>query len=238
MSKENRSRQGASSAAKRSKLGEIVVFSILRDSACADCGEDLYRGRLLRLNRERPLCLTCADLDHLVFLPRGDAALTRRATSYSTLSAVVVRFSRARKRYERQGVLVEEGALARAEQACLADADARERARERAAERREALDASYVEAFARRIGELFPGCPTDAQRAIAEHACQKYSGRVGRSAAAKELDAKAVELAVHAHIRHSHTPYDELLADGIERDEARALVAEAVEERLAAWQGG
>jgi len=59
--------------------------------------------------------VTSSDLDHLVFLPSGDAALTRRATKASSLSAVVVRGSRSRKRYERQGVLVEEPALALAE---------------------------------------------------------------------------------------------------------------------------
>ena len=76
---------------------------------------------------DQPLCLHCADLDHLVFLPRGNAALTRRASKHSTLRAVVVQFSRTRKRYERQGVLVEEAALERAEQECLADAEARGR---------------------------------------------------------------------------------------------------------------
>ena len=49
--------------------------------------------------------------DHLVFLARGDVALTRRAGKYSTLRAVVLRFSRSRKRYERQGILVEEGGI-------------------------------------------------------------------------------------------------------------------------------
>jgi hypothetical protein len=78
-----------------------------------------------------PLCLACAEMDHLVFLATGDAALTRRAKAASTLSAVVVRFSRARKRYERQGILVEEDALAAAEQQCLADQEARSRRRER-----------------------------------------------------------------------------------------------------------
>jgi hypothetical protein len=34
---------------------------------------------------------------------------------------VVVRFSRARKRYERQGILVEEAALEQAEAQCLDD---------------------------------------------------------------------------------------------------------------------
>jgi hypothetical protein len=70
---------------------------------------------------ERPLCLACADLDHLVYLPRGDTALTRRARKHSALSAVVVRFSRTRKRYERQGVLVEESALEQAGEECSAE---------------------------------------------------------------------------------------------------------------------
>ena len=47
---------------------DIVVFWILRDSACAECGSELAKGRFLRREGERPLCLACADLDHLVFL--------------------------------------------------------------------------------------------------------------------------------------------------------------------------
>jgi hypothetical protein len=182
------------------------VFWIVRDSACAECGQALGKGRFLRMEAKRPICLACADLAHLVFLERGDAALTRRATRYSTLHAVVVRFSRTMKRYERQGVLVEEAALSRAEQECLSDGEARESARQRSAIRRADLDTAHVEAFAQRVGELFPGCPRDALPAIAEHACVKYSGRVGRSAAAKELDVKAVELAVRAHVRHTQRP--------------------------------
>ena len=64
--------------------------------------------------RRSRLCMY-AVLDHLVYLGRGDAALTRRARKYSSLAAVVVRFSRARKQYERQGILVEPEALHRAE---------------------------------------------------------------------------------------------------------------------------
>ena len=188
------------------------------------------------MEADRPLCLACADLDHLVFLGRGDAALTRRASRHSTLRAVVVRFSRSRKRYERQGVMVEERALALAEQECLSDAEARRQARERAAQRRQELDTEYVRTFAQRVGELFPRCPADEREAIAEHACQKYSGRVGRSAAAKELEANAVALAVRAHIRHVHTRYDELLAHGESRQEARGRVAEAVAEQLGRWE--
>jgi len=40
-------------------------------------------------------------------LPAGDAALSRRVTAKSTTCAVVVSFSRNRRRCERQGLLVE-----------------------------------------------------------------------------------------------------------------------------------
>ncbi|PYT83667.1 MAG: hypothetical protein DMG40_02520 [Acidobacteria bacterium] len=69
--------------------------------------------------------MTGADLDELVYVPSGDAALTRRARVHSPLSTVVVRFSRARKRYERQGILVSEVALEQAEAGCLADSELR-----------------------------------------------------------------------------------------------------------------
>jgi hypothetical protein len=215
---------------------DIVVFRIIRDSACAECGEALGKGRFLRMEGDRPLCLACADLDHLVFLPRGDTALTRRATKNSPLHAVVVRFSRSRMRYERQGVLVQETALEQAERECLADAAARERARERAATRRQEVDEQYVAEFAERLGGAFPGCPATERRLIAEHACRKYSGRVGRSAAAKEFDPQALTLAVRAHIRHQHTRYDELLGDGESRADARATVRGDVEVIVEEWK--
>jgi hypothetical protein len=50
-----------------------------------------------------------------VLLGAGDAKLTRRAKARSARHAVVVRFSKARKRYERQGLLVEPQALREAE---------------------------------------------------------------------------------------------------------------------------
>jgi hypothetical protein len=221
--------------AKAAHAQEIVVFSILKPAVCADCGSEVPKGGLLRIHKEKPLCLGCADLDHLAYLPRGDTALTRRSRKYSGLVAVVVRFSRSRGRYERQGLLVEEAALERAEAECLADEDARRASRERAAVYRERADEEYVAEFARRIGALFPGCPVDEAAAIARHACRKCSGRVGRSAAAKDFDPGAVELAVRAHVRHRHTNYDRLLAHGHERDEARAAVADATADRIDRW---
>src|ERR1041384_2963892 len=107
---------------------DLKVFISHRDSRCDDCGEELGRQAWITLEENKgALCLACADLDELVFLPTGDAALTRRARKHSELSAVVLKFSKARGRYERQGLLVEETALAKAEADCLADAEARER---------------------------------------------------------------------------------------------------------------
>jgi hypothetical protein len=216
----------------------LTVFITTGESTCAECGEDLGRHAWITLTRNKgALCLACADLDHLIFLPAGDAALTRRARKYSTLAAMVLRWSRARKRYERQGLLVEAEALEKAEQECLADSEARARRREREAERRAELDRAYVERFAERMHQLFPGCPAGREMVIAEHACQKYSGRVGRSAAAKDLDESAVRLAVIAHIRHAETDYDDLLAQDLDRWDARAQVEEEVAQVIAKWEG-
>ncbi|MCK4729027.1 MAG: DUF2293 domain-containing protein [Desulfobacterales bacterium] len=70
----------------------------------------------------------------------------------------------------------------------------------------------------------------------AEHACLKYSGRIGRSAAAKSLGENAVRLAVVAHIRHAETQYDELLMRGYERWDVRAQVEEVVRRVLTRWE--
>lgn len=214
-----------------------TVFIARRESTCDECRHALGRGAWIMLAGERgALCLSCADLDHLVFHPPGDAALTRRARKHSTLSAVVLKWSPARKQYERQGVLVEEAALARAETECLADADARARRAQRETERRADLDRDYVQRFAQRVRALFSNCPNATEHTIAEHACLKYSGRVGRSAAAKALDDEAVRLVVVAHIRHVETAYDALLAAGLDRHEARRRVEEHVRAVIATWQ--
>lgn len=219
-------------------MSELKVFISTHDSTCDECGENLGRRAWITLNRERgALCLSCADLDHLVFLPSGNSALTRRAAKHSDLSAVVLKWSQARKRYERQGLLVTSAGLERAEQECLADHDARLRRQEREAARRAELDQEYITQFAVRVRELFPSCPAGRARLIAEHACQKYSGRVGRSAAARNFDEAVIRLAVIAHIRHTETRYDTLLAKGWDRHDARTEVDDRMRAVLAAWAG-
>jgi hypothetical protein len=215
---------------------EIVVFSILKDSSCSECGAELGKGSFLKMEGGKPLCLECADLDHLVYLPRGDTALTRRSRKHSQLSAVVVRFSRTRGRYERQGLLVESKALEQAEEECLGDEGRRLVARERAALSREQVDRQYVAQFAEKILSIYPDCPFDEAQAVATHACLRRSGRIGRSAAAKQFDAEAINLAVKAHVRHRHTQYDRLLGQGFERSEARSAVADRVRDVIDRWR--
>ncbi|HTQ92369.1 MAG TPA: DUF2293 domain-containing protein [Streptosporangiaceae bacterium] len=211
---------------------DLVVVQPVREWTCAECRGT---GDLLIMDDEGPLCLACADLDHLVFLPSGDAALTRRARKASGLSAVVVRWSRTRKRYERQGLLVEEAALEQAEQQCLADEDARMRRRERDRERRAAADVELQAAMIKGIKRLFPRCPAGRAEAIARHTSLRGSGRVGRSAAGRSLDNEALTLAVAASIRHQDTDYDSLLMSGVSRAEARDVIRPAVDRILASW---
>lgn len=224
----------AEEAAKRKgKAPDLVVISPLKSWTCAECSST---GDFLTMDDAGPLCLSCADLDHLVYLPAGYAALTRRAKKASGLSAVVVRFSRARRRYERQGILVEEDALDVAERECLADEESRARRKLREQERRAEADVELQVRAATEIQHRYPGCPKDRVEEIAKHAFTRGSGRIGRTAAGRDLDPEALNLAVAAAIRHVDTPYDELLMGGMDRLEARARVRAEVEQVMADWR--
>ena len=108
------------SESKRQRLAEkvnrppelVVIQPLNREWTCHRCGGS---GDLLVMEKPGPACLRCTGLDDLAFLPAGDALLTRRVKVKSTKSAVVVRFSKSRGRYERQGLLVEPQALTEAQ---------------------------------------------------------------------------------------------------------------------------
>jgi len=220
---------------RQSRPPDLVVISPVNDWICASCGGT---GDLLFMEDPGPLCLDCADLGHLVFLPSGNTALTRRAKKASRLSAVVVRWSRSRKRYERQGILAELDAIERAEQECLSDADVRIRRRERDEARRADEDERFLTKLAAAIRGQFPRCPAVRAGAIARHAAMRGSGRIGRSAAGRALDPDAVRLAVAASVRHLDTEYDELLMSGVDRETARRRVRDRVEQVLSGWRDG
>ena len=171
------------------------VFITARESVCDECGEELGSKAWIMLAGDRgALCLACADLDHLVFLPAGETAVTRRARKYSTWLQLcssgatlasgtngkgcwsrIRRWSRPRRSAWRR-----RGPHAAASAASGMSAD---------------LDQRYIERFAARVRELYPRCPLGRETIIAEHACLKYSGRVGRTAAAKSFAEEAVDLA-------------------------------------------
>jgi len=97
-------------AANTNRAPELAVVQPINTAwTCHRCGGT---GDLLMMENAGPACLRCVGLEDLEFLPSGDALLTRRIKAKSPRSAVVVRFSRARRRYERQGLLVAPQALA------------------------------------------------------------------------------------------------------------------------------
>lgn len=90
---------------------DLVAFENRADWKCHRCeGQTLFS----ILEPEGPVCLDCVGLGDLVFLPSGNAKVTRDARKASTRQTVVVRWNRTRKRYDRIGYLVEQRALDRA----------------------------------------------------------------------------------------------------------------------------
>ena len=91
--------------AEKARAPELVAIRPRNaDWTCHRCGGT---GVWLIMENGGPACLGCVGLGDLEFLPAGDPLLTRRAKARSARHAVVVRFSRTRKRYEREGLLVE-----------------------------------------------------------------------------------------------------------------------------------
>src|SRR5262249_33770231 len=102
-------------AEKANRPPELVVIDPhSREWKCHRCGGS---GDLLIMEKPGPACLQCVGLADLVYLPAGNALLTRRVKAKSARFAVVVRFSRSRRRYERRGLLIEAHALTEVERA-------------------------------------------------------------------------------------------------------------------------
>jgi len=219
---------------------DAIVYYNSIERPCSKCGQlQAVKAWITRPVPSVVLCLRCAGLDHLVYLPSGDACLTRRAQKYSELSAVLMWFSKARKRNERQGILVEKKALAQAEESCQKDLARREKQQARDAIRRARADSRYQGQFCSKLQELYPGCPDEIASEITTHACEINSGRVGRSHNARNLDEYSIGLAVRAYIRHNMTKYDDYLySEEYPREVARDYVKDEIDEIEAAWARG
>ena len=186
------------------------MFSTLRDLRCSQCQADLPHGSFLLIENREPLCLTCAELDHLVYVPRGSPAEPRRSETQHTVrrrcpvqpKAQALRASRDPRGGGGAGESAG-GVPVRRGGAGLPS--------ERDALRRSGEDRALVERLADKICELFPACPPGEANAIAICRAVRGSGRVGRSSAGRSLDDAAVTLAVIAFIRHRYTrplPYN------------------------------
>ena len=142
------------------------------------------------------------------------------------------------RRAERQGLLIEEHARKKAESECPADAEMRAQRKAREAERLADQDEALARSMADGIRRLFPRRPPEEAEAIARHTTLRRSDRVGRTAAAKEMEERSLVLAVVAAIRPGRTRYDDLLMGGIGRSKARATVRGEADRILADWRGG
>lgn len=211
---------------------DLEVLETPADFACAECGGP---DDWMLPDAAGPICLSCADLDHLVFLPAGNATLSRRARKESALTALAIRPDRRRNRTRRLGIFVQPDALDRAEQQCFDDEEVRARRRVKDAERRELLDEKFMGQFTIEIRLLFPKIPAERAEAIARHAALRGSGRVGRSAAGQALDERAIRHAVVASVRHLDTDYDALLMKGVPRQEARDRIWQRIDQVLTGW---
>jgi hypothetical protein len=100
---------------KQSRPPDLVVIAAIKPWTCTTCRGEFGAGAVLMMEDAGPHCMDCAELGHLEYLPAGNAALTRRAMKLSRVSAVVMRWSPSRKRYERQGILAEPGAIEQAQ---------------------------------------------------------------------------------------------------------------------------
>jgi hypothetical protein len=207
-----------------------------KDGKCTKCKQALNKDEIIYTEANDTYCLKCVNLDSLAFLPSGNATLSRRARKNTRDFAEVVEFNKRRIRYERRGILVEQTAIDAAQMECDNDAGKRAVSREKSAVKRVEEDFDFTAKFLSKIVEYFPKCPLDEIEAIAKHATERSSGRVGRTAAAKKFDEEMIRLAVIAYIRHQHTDYDRLLLNRTPKQMARKLIQKPLQKKLISWE--
>lgn len=215
------------------------IFVTKREKlTCQKCNKKIEKGDFFVSESEKTkgICFSCSPFGNYYLLPPGDVAMTRRSKKHSKLCGVLQEWNQRRRRYERKGQYVEAIAVEKAHLECESDKEKRAINNEKAAVIRTVKDKIYIVQFAKIIRSYYPNCPKNREQEIAQHACEKYSGRVGRSASAKEFDEKMVDLAVEAHIRHSETNYDAQFGKGKGKKEIRADVKSDIKKTMHKWK--
>jgi len=204
---------------------------------CSVCKKPVPFGKayVAETENHRGTCFSCSPFVKSAFLKPGNAALTRRSKKHSSYCGVLFAWNRRRKRFERKGQYVEAKAITKAQEECAQDELKRALKNEKAAIKRIEEDKIYVAAFSVAIRKRYPNCPKDREVAIAKHACEKYSGRVGRTADAKQFDGNMIDLAVEAHIRHKETNYDSQFKTGKTKRLIRSNVKQDITAVLHQW---
>ncbi|MFT5822382.1 MAG: hypothetical protein ACI8ZM_003638 [Crocinitomix sp.] len=205
---------------------------------CEKCHAPILLGEAFvgETEKSKGTCFTCSDFVDYPLLPPGNAALTRRSKKHSALCAVLLTWNQRRKRFERKGQYVEAKAIEKAKIECAEDQDTRAQKNEKAAVVRLKQDKEYIENFALAIRSFYPSCPVRREFDIAKHACEKHSGRVGRTANAKKFDKHMIDLAVEAHIRHIETNYDSQFGKGKRKREIRSDIKFDVSRTMMKWR--
>ncbi|KAH8910346.1 hypothetical protein BR93DRAFT_474909 [Coniochaeta sp. PMI_546] len=96
-------------------------------------------------------------------------------------------------------------------------------------------DSAVEREFEAGLLRLYPKVRRHDIAEILKQALEKRSRRVGRTGTL-DLESK-VHLAVKAYIRHCHTPYEQLLRDGVERGKARQMVTDKLRDVAHSWMG-
>ncbi len=204
-------------------INQSIYINKKEKLTCPKCRKHIPKEDFVVFETEdaKGICFACSPFATYLFLPPGEVAMTRRSKKHSTHCGVVFERNERRRRFERRGQYVEASALNKARTECNADKEKRAISNQKASIVREKQDKIYLTEFAKVIRSYYPGCPKGRETTIAQHACEKHSGRVGRSAHAKEFDKKTVDLAVEAHIRHAETNYDLQFNKGKKKKEIR-----------------
>ncbi|KAI9932273.1 hypothetical protein ASPWEDRAFT_39846 [Aspergillus wentii DTO 134E9] len=238
-----RSPQSILTQSRRSSICKARIRDDLLAVAGSNKGQPLSKsGRpawkyskfvMIPASNDEPFEENCFERDPIpedyVFVPKGNVYVTRHCRSKTKESQRVVYLVYHSSGKRTLGIRVPSEIHSDVLQSAAATADSRANA----VKVRDERDHTR---YRQLLHTQFPLMPADSLEIVLDHAFLKGSGRVGRTT--MKSDERKAALAVEAHIRHVHTPYESLLDDGMDRNEARKAVWGTVKAIKTAWEGG